>query len=189
MRWIVRICIALIGFVVVAVALLFMLPTDKIGQLASDQLKKQTGRTLTLSGDFSPTLYPTLGVKTGRITISNANWATEPVMISVDGAVVGVNLMVLIGGTVEIEKLELTSPIVHLEKAKDGGINWELSSGSGATTGGTASTSASNSQPTLELGALQMARSFSWITQLDQQPTSPRSLKPFPSPKENQPLL
>ncbi|MEJ6710316.1 MAG: AsmA family protein [Amylibacter sp.] len=103
MRWIVRICIALIGFVVVAVALLFMLPTDKIGQLASDQLKKQTGRTLTLSGDFSPTLYPTLGVKTGRITISNANWATEPVMISVDGAVVGVNLMVLIGGTVEIE--------------------------------------------------------------------------------------
>ena len=154
MRWIVRICIALIGFVVVAVALLFMLPTDKIGELASDQLKKQTGRTLTLAGDFSPTLYPTLGVKTGRITISNADWATEPVMISADGAAVGVNLMALIGGTVEIEKLELTSPIVHLEKAKDGRVNWDLSSGSGTASNSTASSGTSSSQPTLELGSI-----------------------------------
>lgn len=126
MRWIFKICIAFVALIVVALGLLFMLPTDCIGQLASDQLKKQTGRTLTLSGTFFPTLYPTLGVKTGRITISNADWAAEPVMISADSASVGVNLMALIGGDVEIEKLELNSPIAYLEKAQDGRVNWDL---------------------------------------------------------------
>ena len=58
MRWIVRICVALVALVVVAVGLLFMLPTDRIGQLASDQLKKQTGRTLTLAGDFFANFIP-----------------------------------------------------------------------------------------------------------------------------------
>jgi AsmA protein len=154
MRWIVRICIALVALVAVAVALLFMLPTDRIGQLASDQLKKQTGRTLTLTGDFSPTLYPTLGVKTGRVTISNADWATEPVMIAADGAAVDVNLMALIGGEVEIEKLELISPIVHLEKAKDGRVNWDLTQGQTSTPSTSGGSASPSSTPSLELGSI-----------------------------------
>lgn len=154
MRWIVRIGIALVALVVVAVGLLFMLPTDHIGQLASDQLKKQTGRTLTLAGDFSPTLYPTLGVKTGRITLSNADWATEPVMVAADGATVGVNLMALIGGEVEIEKLELISPIVNLEKATDGRVNWDLSQGQADANTTSASSSSNSSRPSLDLGSI-----------------------------------
>ncbi|WGI21185.1 AsmA family protein [Amylibacter sp. IMCC11727] len=158
MRWIVRICVALVALVVVAVGLLFMLPTDRIGQLASDQLKKQTGRTLTLAGDFSPTLYPTLGVKTGRMTISNADWASEPVMIAADGAAVGVNLMALLGGEVEIEKLELISPVVYLEKAKDGRVNWDLSNGTASDASATPSSGSNGSSgsatPTLELGQI-----------------------------------
>ena len=154
MRWIFRIVVALVALVVVAVALLFMLPTDRIGQLASDQLKKQTGRTLTLTGDFSPTLYPTLGVKTGRVTISNADWATEPVMIAADGAAVGVNLMALIGGEVEIEKLELISPVVHLEKAKDGRVNWDLSQGETAAATTSSGSASKGGTPSLELGRI-----------------------------------
>ncbi len=153
MRWIKRLLIAVVAFVAAAIALLFLLPTDRIGQIASDQLKKQTGRTLTLSGDFSPTLYPTLGVKTGRVTISNADWATDPIMVAADGAAVGVNLMALMGGTVEIEKLELISPVINLEKARDGRVNWDLSNASVAS--GTASPSSSGgTQPSLELGQI-----------------------------------
>lgn len=158
MRWIIRIFVAIVACVVVAVGLLFMLPADRIGQLASDQLEKQTGRTLTLSGDFSPTIFPTLGVKTGPITISNADWATEPLMVTAKGASVGVNLSALIGGTVEIETFELLSPVVHLERAEDGRVNWDLSTGEAAATGGTSDTAAagaSGATPSLELGRIE----------------------------------
>jgi AsmA protein len=152
MRWIKRIVISIVAFFAVALGLLFLLPTDQIGQLASDQLKKQTGRTLTLSGSFSPTLYPTFGVKTDRITISNADWATEPVMIAADGAAVGVNFMALLSGSVEIEKLELISPVVHLEKAKDGRVNWDFSKGASSTSTSTEVASSNGGTPSLEIG-------------------------------------
>lgn len=159
MRWIIRIFVALVACVVVAVALLFMLPADRIGQLASDQLERQTGRTLTLSGDFSPTLFPTLGVKTGAITVSNADWATEPLMVTAKGASVGVNLSALIGGTVEIETFELLSPVVHLERAEDGRVNWDLSTGATAATEGTSATTTAatttSATPSLELGRIE----------------------------------
>lgn len=155
MRWIIRIFVALVACVIVAVGLLFMLPADRIGQLASDQLEKQTGRTLTLSGNFSPTIFPTLGVKTGAITISNADWATEPLMVTADSASVGVNLSALIGGTVEIETFELLSPVVHLERAKDGRVNWDLSTGAPAATGGTSDTTTASATPSLELGRIE----------------------------------
>ena len=106
--------------------MLFMLPTERIGQLASDQLERQTGRKLTLAGAFRPTLFPALGVKTGRITISNADWATEPEMLVAQGASVGVNLSALLRGNLKIETLELIEPVVHLERAKDGRVNWDL---------------------------------------------------------------
>ena len=159
MRWIVRICVALVACVVVAVGLLFMLPTERIGQLASDQLEKQTGRKLTLSGAFRPTIFPVLGVKTGRITVSNADWATEPEMVVAEGASVGVNLSALIGGNLQIETLELIDPVVHLERAKDGRVNWDLSVGGPSGTGsGPSRASSGASTPSLELGRISNGR-------------------------------
>ncbi|MFK5997824.1 MAG: AsmA family protein [Rhodobacterales bacterium] len=126
MRWIVRIITVLVVLGVLAIGLVFMLPADKIGDLASAQLQKATGRTLTLSGTFKPTIYPVLGVKTGPLTISNASWASEPNMITASGASVGVGLAALIGGNLEIKRLVLDDPVIHLERRKDGVANWEL---------------------------------------------------------------
>ncbi len=126
MRWIVRIITVLVVLGVLAIGLVFMLPADKIGDLASAQLEKATGRTLTLSGTFKPTIYPVLGVKTGPLTISNASWASEPNMITASGASVGVGLAALIGGNLEIKRLVLDDPVIHLERRKDGVANWEL---------------------------------------------------------------
>ncbi len=135
MRWIVRIISVLVVLVVMAVGLVFMLPADKIGDLASAQLEKATGRTLTLSGTFKPTIYPVLGVKTGPLTISNASWGSEPNMVTASGASVGVGLMALIGGNLEVKRLVLDDPVIHLQRRKDGVANWELGR---TTTAGTA---------------------------------------------------
>lgn len=127
MRWIVRITTVLIVLVIGVVGLVFLLPADKIGELASAQLEKATGRKLTLSGRFSPTIYPVLGVKTGPLTISNANWAAEKYMVSAQGASVGVGFLALLGGELDVQKLVLNTPVIHLERNKDGVANWELS--------------------------------------------------------------
>lgn len=156
MRWIVRICTALVACVVVAVGLLFMLPTDKIGALVSDRLERQSGRKLTLAGEFKPTFFPVLGVKTGRITISNADWATEPEMVVAQGAALGVNLSALIGGDLEFETLALLDPVIHLERAKDGRVNWDFQKGRAPSGGGTAN--GNSSTPTLELGRISNGR-------------------------------
>jgi len=162
MRWIIRIIVAFVLVAIVAVGMLFLLPTERIGQIASDQLEKATGRKLSLSGNFSPTLYPVLGVKTGRITISNADWAQEPVMIEAAGAAVGVNLSALLGGNLEVSKLRLLDPVIHLERAKDGRVNWEFS-GTGASVSG----GGDNKTPEISLARGEISNGS--ITYLDRQ--------------------
>ena len=141
MRWIFRLIGVLLVAVIAAVAVLFFLPTERIGQLASDQLERTTGRSLQLSGRFSPSLYPTLGVKTGPVKVSNADWASDPWMIEASGVVVGVKLSALLGGDLEIQRLSLEEPVIRLEKAADGRVNWDLSgpvsqNNTGDSTGG-----------------------------------------------------
>ena len=155
MRWIVRIIMVLVVLVVAAIGLVFLLPAEKIGDLASDQLEKATGRKLTLSGSFRPTIFPVLGVKTGPLTISNADWASEPYMVSAQGASVGVGLSALLGGDIEVKRLILDTPVIHLERRADGVANWELSGGSDAvtTTGGSDNSSATGGI-TLDKGAI-----------------------------------
>ncbi|WP_193222014.1 AsmA family protein [Amylibacter sp. SFDW26] len=157
MRWIFRLLMIVVVLVIGAVGLVFLLPADKIGDIASAQLEKATGRKLTLSGEFKPTIYPVLGVKTGPLTISNADWANEPNMISAQGASVGVGLSALLGGDLEVKRLILDEPIIHLERRADGLANWELggSASSGDTSsGGTSSESSSGGAFSLDKGAI-----------------------------------
>ena len=134
MRWIWRILTILVVLVVAAIGLVFLLPAEKIGDLASAELEKATGRTLTLSGGFQPTIFPVLGVKTGPLTISNADWAKSPTMITAQGASVGVGLFALLGGNIEVRKMALDTPVIHLERRKDGVANWELADSSDGQT-------------------------------------------------------
>lgn len=157
MRWIIRIGVAIVAAVLIAAGLLFMLPADRIGQIASEQLEKQTGRTLVLSGDFRPTIFPTLGASTGALSISNAEWSDTPQMITAEGAAFGVDLAALIGGNLRVKTLRLTNPVIHLEKAADGRVNWDLGS-EGTETSAEGVGSASSSSPTdvsLENGIIE----------------------------------
>ena len=157
MRWIIRILTVLVILVVAAIGLIFLLPAEKIGELASAEMEKATGRTLTLTGSFRPTIYPVLGVKTGPLTISNADWAAEPYMVSAQGASIGVGFSVLLGGDLEIKRLLLDAPVIHLERRADGVANWELSSAgdTGGANGNTGSEStAGTGGVTLDKGTI-----------------------------------
>ncbi len=124
---ILKILVTVIVVLVLAlVGLVFVLPGEKIAKIAADQVKAQTGRDLRFQGDVSFSFFPTLGVSTGPIALSNADWSNDGPMFQAEAAKIGVDLMGLIGGNIQVKDIVLTSPNILLEKDKDGHANWDL---------------------------------------------------------------
>ena len=116
------ILVVVIGFV----ALIFLLPGEKIAGLAADQVKGQTGRDLTFDGDVSISVFPTLGVSTGPVALSNAPWSEHDQMFTAQSAKIGVDFMSVLGGDIKIKEIVLTSPNILLEQDGAGNANWDL---------------------------------------------------------------
>ncbi|MEP3345696.1 MAG: AsmA family protein [Litoreibacter sp.] len=126
MRWIFRIVITLIIFAVIIVAGLFLVPTDKIARIAEDQFEKNTGRALSIAGEVSPQIFPRLGVKLEDVAISNAEWSGKGPMLEAASMEMGVGFSALMGGEIVVEAFDIQSPVIRLEKSKDGQANWEF---------------------------------------------------------------
>lgn len=126
MRWLFRILGIVVVLVVLAIGALFLIPSERIARIATDQFTAQTGRDLAIAGAVRPTLWPQLGVRIEGVTLANADWSEQGAMLSAERLAVGVNLMALMGGAVEVERLELIGPQILLERAADGRANWEF---------------------------------------------------------------
>ncbi|MCH2250607.1 MAG: AsmA family protein [Cognatishimia sp.] len=123
---ILRILLSIVAVLVIAVgALIFFLPGEQIARLASDQVKEQFGRDLTIEGDVQLSFFPTLGISTGPVTLSNASWSSNGPMFQAEGAKIGVDAMALIGGTTHIKNITLTAPDILLEQDGTGQANWD----------------------------------------------------------------
>ncbi|NQW14558.1 MAG: AsmA family protein, partial [Rhodobacter sp.] len=126
MRWIFRIIGAVVVLVLLALGVLAFLPGDKIASFAAREISARTGREVLLSGDVKPVFYPVLGVRTGPVSVANADWSDGTPLLKADSLLVGVELMPLLSGNVKIRELQVESPVIRLERAKDGRGNWEL---------------------------------------------------------------
>lgn len=132
MKWIMRLIGVLLLIVVVAVGSLFLLPADRIAKIATDQLRKVTGREVTISGDVSMTFWPVLGVTAGQLEVGNADWAKDGAMLSTANAAIGVDAWSLLTGNIKITNIEAQSPTIRLEQRRDGRASWQFSTGSGS---------------------------------------------------------
>jgi AsmA protein len=73
-------------------------------------------------------IYPQLGISLGNVSVANAPGARTPQIIEIDSVLVGAKLMPLLSRRLEITEVVLQKPVIHLEVAKDGAANWQLSS-------------------------------------------------------------
>ncbi len=126
MAWIFRLALALVGLVIVAVAVVLLMPADRIAQIAEQRFEAATGRAMTISGGVSPKLWPVLGVETGAMSIANADWSDEGPMLTAESLVIGVDAAALIRGEIRIKNVEATAPRIILERAADGKGNWQI---------------------------------------------------------------
>ena len=132
MKWIMRILGLVVLVAVLVVVGVLMLPADKIAQIAGDQLRKVTGRDVTISGDVSMTFWPVLGVTAGGLEVGNASWAKDGAMLSTSNAAIGVDASALLRGEIRITNIEAQSPTIRLESRKDGRASWQFTDATGA---------------------------------------------------------
>ena len=128
MRWIVRILGIFVVLIVGAVAAFFLLPADRIGAFVEERFEASTGRALSIQGDVRPGLWPEIGIKTGPVTIANADWAGDTPMVEAEGLSVGVAWQGLFGGDIRVTGVELIRPTIRLVQNADGQANWDLGS-------------------------------------------------------------
>lgn len=137
LRWIFRVLSAVAVLVGLVFLTLALIPSDRIVAVASSEFTRVTGRKLLVEGTVNPSVWPVIGVETGRITLSNADWSDAGPMLRAEGMAIGVDLASLLQGSLRITRLELQRPEILLERAEDGVGNWTFATGAaGAGTGG-----------------------------------------------------
>lgn len=171
MKWLIRILFILVAVVGLVIGALLLMPGDKLAAILSEQVKANTGRDLTLTGDVSLSFWPVLGMETGPVTFGNAPWAGPDPMLSAESLAVGVDAAALLAGDLKIKRVFAQNPVLRLELSEGRG-NWVLEAAETASSGGgsSAKTSTTSSAVTLERLELTDARLIyveNGVTQMD----------------------
>jgi len=138
LRWLVRLIGVVLSLAVLAVAALFLIPGERLANLAAQQVSAATGRSLVFSGEVRPTIWPHLGVTTGAVRLGNADWSSAGPMLQAEALEISLDLRALIGGDIAVRQVALRGPRILLERAADGSGNWEFRPASAMTTAGPA---------------------------------------------------
>jgi AsmA protein len=120
-----------LGIVVAAlIVLAFVVPMLIPATVYRDQVvtavQGATGRQLHISGPVKLTILPNLAIEANDVALDNAPGGIAKEMATLSQLQVGVKLLPLLHGAVEISRFVLTDPVIHLEVGKDGHSNWEF---------------------------------------------------------------
>jgi len=107
-------------------ALPFILSADLIREQVTAAVKSQTGRDLIIEGDASLSVLPNIALKVGKASLSNTAEMGGGTFAKMEEFRVGLELMPLLSGKMQVSGLSLTNPVVLLKRSKSGAVNWEL---------------------------------------------------------------
>ncbi|TMN78456.1 MULTISPECIES: AsmA family protein [unclassified Pseudoalteromonas] len=113
-------CIALI------VAAPFLIPTDTIFNKVSEEVQKTTGRTLTIKGDKTLSVFPALKLELNDVHFANMQTGSRNDMASMQQLAIHIPWFSLFGGEFKLDKFVINEPDILLETDKNGKANWQL---------------------------------------------------------------
>lgn len=120
--WLVALLVAIV--VIAAIVLPMVIdPNDYKDEIAAT-VEKQTGRTLSIEGDLTLSVFPWLGVDIGPTGISNAAGFDAPHMARMEAVQVRVKLLPLLRKQLEVDTIKLSGLRLNLGKDKQGQTNW-----------------------------------------------------------------
>ena len=127
MRRIIVISLSVLALLVALVALLpFVVPVDAYRGKIEAEATAATGRQLKITGPLHLTVFPELGLTASKVTLANVPGGTAPYLVSMDSLSVGVRLLPLLSGRLEVAQVTLGKPVINLEADKQGNGNWVL---------------------------------------------------------------
>jgi AsmA protein len=110
---------------VLAIVLPFIIdPNDFKNQIAA-AVQENTGRTLSIDGDISLSVFPWLGLEIGPTRLSNAQGFGEQPMASMEKVQVRVKLLPLLHKQLEMDTIRLSGLRLDLGKDASGRANWD----------------------------------------------------------------
>ncbi|MEO0998560.1 MAG: AsmA family protein, partial [Pseudomonadota bacterium] len=115
--------VLLLGAVIVIAALVID-PNDYRDDIAA-AVREQTGRELTIAGDIELGLFPWLSLDIGETTLSNRPGYGDEPMLRINEASVGLRLLSLLSGTLEVGEIRLDGAAIRLRVNEDGSNNWD----------------------------------------------------------------
>ncbi len=126
MRLIKALIAMVLGLVVLIGAVLLLMPTERIANIAAQQFEAATGRSLSFGGTMRPSFYPVIGARAQAVSIGNPDWAGPGPMLTAEEMDIGLDLAALIRGEIQIERIVLQAPDLHLRRHADGRGNWQF---------------------------------------------------------------
>lgn len=125
-----RLLFVLVAAVAVVIAILLFAPNaipvaaykSRIETAASESV----GRAVTIGDNLSFRIFPRTAFHVEDLAVANADGFDGDYLARVGEADVGVRLIPLLSGSVEVDRFVLTEPDINLARAADGRVNWNL---------------------------------------------------------------
>ena len=118
--------VALITLLMLLLIVISQLDLNRFKDTIENQVSELTGRQLTIGGDLRIdfSLQPLINLE--KVSFSNASWARDPRMLSVERLQLKLDLRPLLNNVFLIEELILDGVDLSVETNADGVINWQL---------------------------------------------------------------
>lgn len=120
------------GFVLVVVlALTVYLSVGDLGWIrphVEDAISEATGRHFEIAGGLSIDLLPAPSLVAENVTLTNAEWGSQPLMVKLGHLSARVDLWSLLSGPIRVQEVRLRDVAVLLETSAEGDGNWEMGS-------------------------------------------------------------
>ena len=131
MKRLVKILLGLVGLVVVllvltAVLLRVIYDKEDLKAAIAGEVKRQTGRELTINGDLDFSVFPWLAVEVGDLTLSNAQGFPDLPFAEVGQARAGVALVPLFSKQISVDEITLDGLNLRLMVDANGRDNWHV---------------------------------------------------------------
>ncbi|NCF30236.1 MAG: AsmA family protein, partial [Gammaproteobacteria bacterium] len=172
LKWLVGVVgVIVVLFVAAAIVLPLVIDPNDYKQELIAQVKERTGRDLRIDGDIELSVFPWIGLKLGKIALSNAAGFDNPVFASTDKVSIRVKLLPLFSKRLEMDTVTVHGLTLNLARDRNGRSNWDDLAKAGGDTGagdpstptGTSNGSEARAAVALAIGGLDITNAnLSW---------------------------
>ncbi len=127
---------------------------ERLKQIATDQIRAQTGRELSIDGDLELDLFPGISIVARDVTLSGPDDYTGPDLFTADEFRMSVSLLPLLSGKVETGDISLENARLSIHTDRSGLSSLDGLSGSAEQNG-----SAPQSRPGVSTGRIALSKS------------------------------